>query len=91
MRLAWLLGLLSPEVITNLFYDHSLYIFFLEIVEGIRRAQWALIRVENENCNNFERYRTILEIPQYKNEEEEEAEDLKDVIERVMSKKKKKA
>jgi len=31
--------------------------------EGFRRAQWAAIRLENENVNNFEKYRTLLEIP----------------------------
>ena len=42
--------------------------------EGFRRAQWSLIRIENENVNNFERYRTILQIPAFK----EEAQDYED-------------
>jgi len=33
------------------------------IGEGFRRAQWSLIRLENEQVNNLEKYRTILEIP----------------------------
>ena len=31
--------------------------------EGFRRAQWALLRVENEQNNNLEAYRTIPIIP----------------------------
>jgi hypothetical protein len=31
--------------------------------ELYRRAQWSLLRVENENINNFEKYRVIMEIP----------------------------
>ena len=37
----------------------ALSIFF----EAFRRAQWSLIRVENEQNNNFEAYRTIPIIP----------------------------
>lgn len=40
--------------------------------EAFRRAQWAVLRVENENINNYEKYRSILEIPEMKDEEEEE-------------------
>jgi septin family protein len=35
-------------------------------IEALRRTQWALIRIENENVNNFERYRTVLQIPEFK-------------------------
>ena len=31
--------------------------------EAFRRSQWALLRIENEQCNNFEQYRTIPIIP----------------------------
>jgi hypothetical protein len=37
--------------------------FILALAEAYRRAQWSLFRVENENVNNFEKYRTIMEIP----------------------------
>jgi hypothetical protein len=29
-----------------------------------RRTQWTLFRVENENANNPEKYRTVLDIPE---------------------------
>jgi len=38
----------------------------LMVIEAIRRTQWALIRIENENVNNFERYRNVLQIPEFK-------------------------
>jgi hypothetical protein len=40
------------------------------VLDGYRRAQWALIRVENENVNNFEKYRTFLEVPEVNESEE---------------------
>lgn len=46
----------------------------MSVVEGFRRAQWSLIRIENENVNNFERYRNILQIPTFKDDEELEEE-----------------
>lgn len=33
------------------------------VLEAYRRTQWSLLRVENENINNFEGYRQILKIP----------------------------
>jgi hypothetical protein len=44
------------------------------VVEGSRRAQWALLRIENENVNNFERYRTILEVPAFKEDDGQQKE-----------------
>ena len=45
--------------------------------EAFRRAQWALIRIENENQNNFEKYRTILMIPSIKDDDEDLQHDIK--------------
>ena len=45
-------------------------ILILSIAEGFRRAQWSLLRVENENINNFEKYRTILQIPAFKEDDD---------------------
>ena len=39
--------------------------FSLGILEVLRRAQWVLLRVENETFNNFERYRAIVAVPEY--------------------------
>lgn len=49
-----------------MFIDSQTNILVYALVEGFRRAQWALIRIENENVNNFERYRNVLQIPEYK-------------------------
>ena len=48
-------------------------IFFLGIVEGLRRIQWVLIRVENENINNFEKYRNIIHIPKIREDVERQS------------------
>ena len=38
--------------------------FILAILEAYRRIQWCVFRIENENTNNPEKYRTILAIPE---------------------------
>ena len=35
----------------------------LEILEAARTTIWATLRVENEQVNNYEKYRNVLEIP----------------------------
>ena len=37
---------------------------FLSIIEIYRRIQWCIIRIENENTTNPEKYRAILTIPE---------------------------
>ena len=39
-------------------------IFIFSFLEIFRRIQWTFFRVENENQNNFEKYRAILDIPE---------------------------
>ncbi len=66
MRLAWLVHFFKYKYM-NTYLDWSQWdIMILSIIEGLRRAQWALIRIENENVNNFERYRNVLQIPEFK-------------------------
>jgi len=36
----------------------------MALLEGYRRIQWCVFRIENENCSNPENYRTILAIPE---------------------------
>ena len=36
----------------------------MALLEGYRRIQWCIFRIENENCSNPENYRTILAIPE---------------------------
>lgn len=45
--------------------EHQGDTFLILSIEVFRRAQWAILRVENENCNNFEQYRTVLQIPEF--------------------------
>jgi len=76
LRFFWLLSLMPASFFNETFENAQAWIFIADLAEGIRRTQWALIRVENENINNFEKYRTILQIPSVKDQEEEVEEAL---------------
>lgn len=41
------------------------WILLSAFLELWRRWCWSLIKIENENINNFEKYRDITEIPFY--------------------------
>ena len=69
LRFAWTLTMVPVAFFRiNPTGSHFL-IFLLSVAEIYRRSQWALFRVENENVNNFEKYRSILEIPKLSDEE----------------------
>jgi hypothetical protein len=53
--------------------DPQFTLFILGMGEAFRRTIWSILRIENENVNNFERYRNILQIPAYREEYEEQA------------------
>jgi hypothetical protein len=74
MRHFWILSVIKFSDPIN---KSQLILFTQALVEGFRRAQWSLIRIENENCNNFERYRNILQIPAFKEDQQEEDQDNK--------------
>jgi len=59
MRLMWIVSIFN-SIYPIWFIQSQTNFLILSIVEGLRRAQWALIRIENENVNNFERYRNVL-------------------------------
>ena len=62
LRYLWLTNFISNE---NLFgINDEVRNFILAVLEAYRRIQWGVFRVENENTNNPEKYREILEIPQ---------------------------
>ena len=67
LRFLWVLTLIPglPAWVHNT----QLIVAILCIGEGFRRAQWAIIRLENEQLNNFEKYRTFLQIPAVKEDE----------------------
>jgi hypothetical protein len=69
LRFFWVFGLITFD---NVYIDKQIIPLIQCLFEGFRRAQWALIRIENENVNNFERYRTILQIPAFKEDYEED-------------------
>ena len=80
MRLMWLLPIFRAWYLTTRekYEIYHSYSTVTCIVEAIRRAQWALLRIENENVNNFEKYRNVLRIPEFK-----------DIIEDIDNKKEK--
>ena len=60
LRFTWITSIpsLNPPI------SDETKVFFLSVLEIYRRIQWSLFRIENENTNNPEKYRTILDIPQ---------------------------
>ena len=60
LRFTWLINFF---IFTDKEFD-EIKVFVFSILEIFRRTQWAFFRVENENQNNFEKYRTFLEIPE---------------------------
>lgn len=53
MRFFWLLNLPSTGYGPPWVKNHAIT-FIMMFVEGFRRAQWSLIRIENEHVNNPE-------------------------------------
>lgn len=60
LRFTWLTNL--PGI--KLPIDDETKYFILSVLEIYRRSQWSLFRIENENTNNPEKYRSILDIPE---------------------------
>ena len=56
LRLTWLSFLID-------FKNDEIKNLYLALLEIYRRLQWCLFRIENENANNPEQYRDVLEIP----------------------------
>ena len=67
LRFAWALPLIDNKFwsfyFSDSFNEYQILFFLLAFGETYRRAQWSLFRVENENINNYEKYRAIHEIP----------------------------
>jgi len=63
LRFTWVLSFVDKDTWPKLFNDAQGLVLILSVLEIYRRAQWALIRLENENLSNFEKYRAVLEIP----------------------------
>merc|ERR1719469_374669 len=63
LRYIWILFLFNYGTKDSSFNQLNIMFALSVYAEGIRRAQWALLRVENEQNNNLEAYRTIPIIP----------------------------
>jgi hypothetical protein len=64
LRCAWTFTLFSTAFLDETGLGNQFFIFGLSILEVYRRMQWTIIRFENENINNYEKYRNVLEIPE---------------------------
>jgi hypothetical protein len=62
LRLIWFLNFVDLGMIDKVAESEIKNLFF-SVLEVFRRIQWSLFRVENENCNNLEKYRTVLDMP----------------------------
>jgi len=63
LRFVWIFGLYRYGQADSWYNRAQGTSLILITLEAFRRSQWALLRVENEQCNNFEQYRTIPIIP----------------------------
>ena len=68
LRLLWILPLMPFSQFDNI-KNIQVVVLIQALGEAFRRTMWALIRIENEKVNNFEKYRNILTIPSFKDEE----------------------
>jgi hypothetical protein len=64
LRFTWLTSLPTANNFIALYISDEMKVFYLSILEIMRRTQWSLYRIENENTNNPEKYRAVLEIPE---------------------------
>jgi hypothetical protein len=63
LRYFWVITIFRLGNTDSPFNNFQIMTFITIMSEVFRRAQWSLIRVENEQNNNFEAYRTIPIIP----------------------------
>lgn len=62
LRYIWLLSFYSLYLSDSI-KESEIKALFFSLVEVLRRIQWTIFRVEHENVNNPEKYRTVLEMP----------------------------
>lgn len=70
LRFIWLTNFISLGL-SDAIIEGEIKSIFYSICEIFRRVIWCLFRVENENVNNYEKYRTILDmpmLPEFKND-----------------------
>lgn len=73
LRLFWIVQLVPYWTPYAWARDPQFTLTILGLGEGMRRMQWTLMRIESENVNNFEKYRNVLQIPAFKEDDEVEA------------------
>jgi len=66
LRFFWVMTLFPIRILDIRSMDKGLLVLILSVAEIYRRAQWAIFRVENECINNYEKFRTIDDVPMAK-------------------------
>jgi hypothetical protein len=66
LRFLWALPMLP--MLPGWLHNSQILVSIITIGEGYRRAQWTIIRIENEQVSNLEKYRQMLEIPAVKDD-----------------------
>jgi hypothetical protein len=77
LRLLWILPLFQSEMPAWVASGQVLTTC-IAIAEILRRAQWSILRLENEQVNNLENYRTQLDMEDLLDDDDIEKEDDKD-------------
>lgn len=74
MRLLWIIPLFQAEMPTWV-ASSQIITTCLAIAEITRRAQWAILRIENEQVNNLENFRLQLEMDDLLDDDDIEKEE----------------
>ena len=57
LRMTWCLTLIPKSWMVNSYLQVEVLLLLVCLLELLRRAQWALLRIENEKFSNIEKYR----------------------------------
>ena len=68
LRFIWFTSFISLGL--DSIVEGEIKMLFFSVAEIIRRIQWCLLRVENENVNNLEKYRSVFDIPMLPDEQD---------------------
>ena len=63
LRFAWTITLVPVSFLENPFVEVELILFVLCLFEILRRAQWTLLRIENEKFSNIDKFRRVDFVP----------------------------
>mmetsp|Transcript_17641 Transcript_17641/g.16876 ORF Transcript_17641/g.16876 Transcript_17641/m.16876 type:complete len:140 (-) Transcript_17641:26-445(-) len=74
-RFSWVMNIIPKDIQPDWMKNTDFLYMMQGFLNCCRGIQWIMIRVENENINNFEKYRNILEIPPIMDEDQPEEDE----------------